>query len=58
MADDWRSLPRKDPSKLRAKLLTLRVTEKENKAIRKIAKSNKKTIADVLVEGILGPRAT
>ena len=58
MTDDWRKLPRKDPSKLRAKLLTLRVTERENKAIKKIAKATKRTITDVLVEGVLGPRAT
>jgi len=56
MTDDWRKLPRKDPSKLRSKLLTLRVTECENKAIKKIAKATKRTITDVLVEGALGPR--
>lgn len=56
MASDWRKLPRKDPSKLRSKLLTLRVTERENKEIKKIAKATKRTITDVLVEGVLGTR--
>ena len=56
MACDWRKLPRKDPSKLRSKLLTLRVTERENKEIKKIAKATKRTITDVLVEGVLGTR--
>ena len=53
---DWRSLPRKHPTKKRSKMFALRVTPSEYKEIRKIAKKAKKTAADILIEGVLGPR--